>query len=412
MADEQDHTFVPSVRGTSYSAQERACIGLLIASTVLTMMATDFYVPSLPSIAVEFRADEGAVALTMSCNLLGFLLGQAFAGPLSDFLGRWRVFNLGVAGFAISSAICAMAASLDALIAFRTVQGVASLCGGAITLALINDLFDDTKRVRVMSLYGIAGSISPIIGPGVGGLFEHFFSWRFGFGTLSACAAALLIIAMITRPKERARTESSSFSGMISTARDLRTLIFALPCFLVMGGVFAFLTAGPFIVVNSLHRPTVEFAMLASAVAVGVLLGSWITGRMAHLRAPFLVCALGVGALAVGGLIVVLGFSLGCGGRIAFLALGIGIFAFNIGEGMLFATIPTLALSHVDRNKGSAATIISLSFLAGALCGAIAAPANGLHLGLQILGYASLSGICLLAGWRIYIASEAGDGQS
>ena len=392
-------------------ALERVCIGLLIASTVLTMMATDFHVPSLPGIAAEFRADAGAVALTMSLNLLGFLLGQVVAGPLSDFIGRWRVFQIGVAGFAISSGICAVAASLDALILFRAVQGFASLCGGAVALALINDLFDDKKRVRAMSLYGIAGSVSPIVGPGIGGLFEHFLSWRFGFVTLSACAATLLAVAMIARPAEPSRGQPSSFNGMFAAARDVRTIVFALPCLLVMAVVFAFLTSGPFIVVNSLNRPALEFAMLASAVATGVLLGSWITGRTAHLRAPFLICAWGVGALAAGGLIVVLGFSLDFGSGGTLLMLGTGIFTFNIGEGMLFATLPTLALSHVERNKGSAATIVSLSFLAGAMCGALAAPANGLQLGLQLLGCASLSGICILAGRQMHLARKVDDGQ-
>ena len=412
MAGERETTLVQSRRGTSYSTQERTCIGLLIASTVLTMMATDFYVPSLPSIAAEFRVDERAVALTMSFNLFGFIVGQCVSGPLSDFLGRWRVFRIGVAGFAVSSGICAMAASLDALIMFRAAQGFAALCGGAVALALINDLFEDTKRNRVMSLYGVAGSISPIIGPGVGGLFEHFLSWRFGFVTLSVCSAALLVISMIARPKEPVHVETSSFSGMISATRDLQTLIFALPCFLVMGGVFAFLTSGPFIVVNSLNRPTFEFAILASIVAIGVLLGSWITGRTAHLQAPFLICAWGVGALAAGGLIVVLGFSMDFVGSGGLLVLGFGIFTFNVGEGMLFATVPTLALSHVERNKGSAATIVSLCFLSGAMCGAIVAPANGLQLGLHLLGYATLSGFCILAGWRMHLARQGGDAQS
>lgn len=390
--------------GTVHSRQERVCICLLIASTVLTMMATDFYVPSLPSIAGEFHVDERATALTMSYNLLGILVGQAIAGPLSDFLGRWRVFYFGVAGFAMSSAICAMAASLEALIVFRAVQGVASLCGGAIALALINDLFDDIKRVRVMSLYGIAGSISPIIGPGIGGLFELFLSWRFGFVTLSICSAALIVIALIARPGEPAHGQSASFAGMFAAAKDLRTVIFALPCFWILSGVFAFLTAGPFIVVNSLNHSTFDFAILASVVAIGVLLGSYITGRMAYRRAPFLVCVWGVVALAAGGLLVVIGFHLEFGSSVTLFALGIGIFVFNLGEGMLLATLPTLALSHVEQNKGSAATIVSLSFLSGAICGAVVAPAGGLELGLQLMGYAALSGICILVGWRKFIA--------
>ncbi|MXY32934.1 MAG: multidrug effflux MFS transporter [Boseongicola sp. SB0664_bin_43] len=133
--------------------------------------------------------------------------------------------------------------------------------------------------------------MSPIVGSGAGGLFEHFLSWRFGFVTLSACSAALLAVEMTTRPAEPPRWQPSSFTGMFAAARDPRTLAFALPCFLVMAGVFAFLTSGPYIVVNSLNRPALEFAMLASAVATGVLLGSWVTGRAPDLRAPFLVCA-------------------------------------------------------------------------------------------------------------------------
>ena len=75
---------------------------------------------------------------------------------------------------------------------------------------------------------------------------------------------------------------------------------------------------------------------------------------------------------------------------------------------MLFATLTTLALSHVERNKGGAAMVVSLSFLAGAMCSALAAPANGLQLSLQLFGYASLSGIFILAGRRMHRARQTG----
>ncbi len=143
--------------------------------------------------------------------------------------------------------------------------------------------------------------------------------------------------------------------------------------------------------------------------ATGVLPGSRVTRRTAHLQARFLVCDLGVGTLALCDLFVALGFSqdFGSGGKLP--VPGIRTVTFSIGQGMLFATLQTLALSHGARNRGSAATIASLSFLAGAMCSALVAPANGLQLGRQPPECASLSGICLLAERRMNLARQGGD---
>jgi len=106
------------------------------------------------------------------CVITSYLAANAIScrsGWLAARLGRRNYFLLSITLFTISSALCAMATSLDALILFRIMQGLA---GGGLqpsSQAILLDAFPPEKQRSAMSLFGIAALLAPVVGPTLGG---------------------------------------------------------------------------------------------------------------------------------------------------------------------------------------------------------------------------------------------------
>ena len=87
----------------------RSLMLALGALTAFGPISLDVYLPSLPQLGAEFAASESLTQLTMSACMIGLALGQLLWGPISDRYGRRMPLMIGVAGFAMTSVLCAFA---------------------------------------------------------------------------------------------------------------------------------------------------------------------------------------------------------------------------------------------------------------------------------------------------------------
>lgn len=110
---------------------------------------------------------------------LGALL--LVGGSLGDLLGRRRVFELGLAGFGVTSLLCAVAPSGELLIVARGLQGIAGAMLVPSSLAVITEVYEEPERGKAIGLWTAWTGVSFIIGPLGGGLLVDFASWRWIF---------------------------------------------------------------------------------------------------------------------------------------------------------------------------------------------------------------------------------------
>lgn len=103
------------------------------------------------------------------------------AGRLADLLGRKRTFAFGVVFFTIASGLCAIAGSVEALVAFRVLQGIGSAILVPASLALIVESFEPERRAHAIGLWGAAGAIAAGLGPPIGGMLVEWANWRWVF---------------------------------------------------------------------------------------------------------------------------------------------------------------------------------------------------------------------------------------
>jgi EmrB/QacA subfamily drug resistance transporter len=102
-------------------------------------------------------------------------------GSLGDLFGERRVFELGVGGFGVASLLCAVAPTVETLIAARALQGIAGALLTPSALAVIVNTFPDSERGPAIGSWTAWGGIATVLGPLAGGELLAIASWRWIF---------------------------------------------------------------------------------------------------------------------------------------------------------------------------------------------------------------------------------------
>lgn len=103
------------------------------------------------------------------------------AGKLADLLGRKRMFVWGVVLFTAASWLCAVAGTVEQLVAFRVLQGIGAALLVPASLALVVEGFEVARRAHGVGLWGAAAAIASGLGPPIGGAIVQVSNWRWAF---------------------------------------------------------------------------------------------------------------------------------------------------------------------------------------------------------------------------------------
>src|ERR1044071_3493288 len=99
-------------------------------------------------------------------------------GSLGDQFGRRRVFVVGLVAFGGTSVLCAVAPTVELLIAARALQGVAGALLVPGSLAIVAATFEGAERGRAVGTWTAWTGIATVIGPAGGGALVEAISWR------------------------------------------------------------------------------------------------------------------------------------------------------------------------------------------------------------------------------------------
>ena len=185
---------------------------LVITSSAAFLATLDLFIVNIafPAISADFPdADFGQMSWVLNSYTVVFAAVLALAGRVADRYGHRRVFLIGLAIFTVASAACALAPSLWALVAARTVQGVGAALITPTSLSLLLNAWPEEHRAKAVGTWASVGAVAAALGPPLGGLlvaagWQWVFLVNVPIGVVTMVAAARILresdIAPIGRP--------------------------------------------------------------------------------------------------------------------------------------------------------------------------------------------------------------------
>lgn len=150
---------------------------------------------ALPTIGRELNASITGLQWIQNGYMLTLASLILVSGSLSDRFGLRRIFLIGTVGFAAASALCALATSVDILIAARVLQGIGAALLTPCSLALLEAEFVGPDRDKAIGAWSGFAGVFNALGPFLGGWLVDAGDWRYIF--LINLPLALLIVAVM-----------------------------------------------------------------------------------------------------------------------------------------------------------------------------------------------------------------------
>jgi MFS transporter, DHA1 family, multidrug resistance protein len=334
---------------------------LMGALQAFAPLSIDMYLPSMPLLEGVFHASTAQVQTTLITFFLGYALGQALYGPLTDRFGRKPPLYVSLLLFIAASLLCALAPSIQSLAVLRLFQALGA-CGGAVmSRAMVRDLFPPEDLRRIFSMLVLVLGVSPLAAPLVGGYLLVWFGWKAIFffqASLGAAALAGVYFRLseslapgAARPLH-ARLILSSYGQLF---RDPVFVGASLVCGFSSAGMFAYIASAPFVFINLYKVPPQRFGLLFGAIALGLIAASQVNGRLSY-RMPLTKVLRNANLVQLAAGVPLLAAALtGFGGP---FAVFVPVFIYMCATGFVFPNGSTIAMMHHPQIAGTASALL------------------------------------------------------
>ena len=263
---------------------------LTIIAALLSMIGPftiDAYLPSFPDIEKTFGISRAILSQSLAVYLVAFAVSTLFWGPLADRLGRRLIIRTSLLIYMVASVGCGLAETSDAFMLLRVLQGFAASGGLIASRAMIRDAHDAESAHRAMSQVMLLFALAPAIAPILGGWLHDHFGWRSVFWFLTAFAVLLFIMSLLiqeTLQKEHRRSfhPRAVMKVYIATLKHRQFPLLVLTMGFTFSGLFLYIAGAPTIIYDFLGLNSNEFGFLFIPMVCGMMLGSFISGRLAH----------------------------------------------------------------------------------------------------------------------------------
>lgn len=373
---------------------------VLGALSAFAPMSIDLYLPALPAMERALGATAAAIQWTLAAFFIGFAAGQLFYGPITDRYGRKPPLYVGLAVYVAASIGCAVATSAGALIALRLVQALGACAASVASRAMVRDLFEPRDAARVFSTLMLVMGVAPILAPLAGSYILLWFGWQAIFVALAAYGLACLAAA-VALPESHAGSPERSLR-LAPVLREYARIL-AVPAFhrnvgasaVTMGGMFAYITASPFVFIELMGMAVDAYGWLFGANALGLIAASQLNhallSRTSSRRILLGTCAVQVAA----GLALLAAAVTGFGGLWGLVA---PLFVFIACLGLILPNASASALAPFAASAGSASALMgAVQF---GIAGVVSALVGAVHAQSAVPMAAAIA-LCAAAGFLI-----------
>jgi MFS transporter, YNFM family, putative membrane transport protein len=319
----------------------------------------------LPALAREFGVGAAEISTIMTASALAIALTAPFTGAIADVLGRKRVITTAMFAVVLPMAGAAFAHDVQALIAWRFLQGLLLPPIFAVAVAYIGDEWPAAEVAGVAGIYIAGSSIGGFCGRFIPGVLGDLIGWRGAFLALAALSllGAILLALLLPREKRFVRSQGLGASAR-QMLRHLKNPQLLATYAIGFGVLFNFIAVFTYVSFHLAAPPYQFSSTLLGAIFVTYLVGTviapmtgWMMSRLGRRR--FILAVIAAWACGV---------ALMLAQPVAVIILGMVLCA---GCGMLAQTISTGYVTTIAKEgRSSAVGLYVTSFYVGGSMGA------------------------------------------
>lgn len=318
----------------------------------------------LPVLMSDLNASEVKAGLSVGATVMAIALMSPFTGMLSDAFGRKRFIVGSLLLLAIPTALIALSSSIDSLILWRFLQGLAVPGITVVLIAYIGEEYSDNLAV-MMSLYVMGTVLGGFLGRFLGGHLHDLIGWRWAYGVMAILTIVGMLWVIKGLPNSKNFTKSKNFhvafATLLSHTKNRHVLSACL-----LGGCVLFSLVGCFTFIN-LHLAQTPYQLSASQLAnifALYLVGMVITPLSSRLITRFGMTNTIIGAV----LCSMMGLFLTATAPLWLIILGLTIMSSGVFVTQS-ATISYIA-SHVKQGRSLASGLYYMGYYGGGSVGA------------------------------------------
>ncbi|EOJ71448.1 multidrug effflux MFS transporter [Enterococcus faecalis] len=334
---------------------------IIILLVGFPQISESIFTPILPALSSAFNIHDSVAQLTMSIYFVAFAVGVLFWGILSDTIGRRPAMLLGILCYLIGNIGLFLSPTFPWLLFFRLIQAFGASVGSVITQSMMRESFNDLQRGKIFAQTSAALSLSPAIGPLVGGLVQTYFGYQHVFSTLIVMAVLLLFYSFYRLPETfhlgNTLTKASFWSVAKRLFFDSKVWCYGLLIGGINGLLFSYYAEAPFIFINHFGFSSVQYGFLGLVLAVSSILAAvlinWLLGYWSAEKIAFAGLLLSIFAACC--LLIMTQFE-------SIIGLILFIFLFFLGINITLPNALSMALKGYESVIGTASGIFSFVY--------------------------------------------------
>ncbi len=375
---------------------------IIIMIATLGQITTDIYLPSIPSMAVEFNVPVNYVQLSLPLFTIGFIIGALFYGPISDCYGRKPLLIFSLCFGLLGSILCSVAPNIHILLCGRFIQGLGLSGTGSLSRAITRDIAHDlVKMAKLGSVINILYASATAIAPLIGGYIEKYLFWRINF--ILICSYILLLLFFIykffaeTNQYKLTISKANIITNFILVFKSKDFICYGFVAALGLGGLICFQTVSSSLLQIKLGLTPEQYGYSCLLSTLFLVIGGYLNNKLISIYPLNSITNLGLFCYFI------CGISYGvlyCCNIINTLAIIVPFLFFLIGCSIILPNCSACAMNKFKTTAGVASAAYAFLQMIGATFGStiisLATTPTLLHLGIfftsiAILSYLSLS---------------------
>lgn len=347
---------------------------LLVFFEIGCYLSNDMYVPALPNISTDLNITQHEAQLTLTLWFIGAACFQLLAGPLTDRFGRKPLVIISGFIYVLASLTCAISQDLTLLLIARFIQGVTISTAIVAGYSSIHELYDQRQAIRILAIMGSIIILAPAFGPLVGSIVLYATDWRGIFWIITAWGvlATLLLLKWMpeTHPIEnrhpiKLNNLLKHYGSIIYNWQFSGTVL--VFCF-TFAGFIAWITSGPFIVINLFQQTALVFGLLQAVIFASYMIANHLVEHLMKKIGIQRLIEVGLSITLVGGILIAVLTTL-FPNYLSVLIISMTIFSF--GSGFIFAPLNRLAIEASTEPMGLRMAVLSAYMTAFGSLGSI-----------------------------------------